>query len=91
MQRKLWALAFAAGAMVATSAYAQAPVEVTLTRLACGDGFNDQRRFSDSYAYHNEKVPFRGSDLDLNAACLRAFSLIGSSLNPYRNFRSFVT
>ena len=57
MQRNLWALAFA-GAVVATSAFAQAPAEVTLTRLACGDGFNDQRRFSDSYAYHNEKVPF---------------------------------
>jgi len=39
-------------------AHAQAPAEVTLTRLACGDGFNDQRRFSDSFAYHNEKMPF---------------------------------
>src|SRR5213078_38440 len=57
MQRKLWALAFA-GAMVATSAHAQAPAEVTLTRLACGDGFNDQRRFSDTFAYSDPKVPF---------------------------------
>jgi len=56
MQRKLWALAFA-GAVVAASAFAQAP-EVTLTRLACGDGMNDQRRFSDSFAYHNDKMPF---------------------------------
>ena len=57
MQRKqLWALAFA-GAMVATSAFAQAP-EVTLTRLACGDGTNDQRRFSDTFAYTNDKMPF---------------------------------
>ena len=49
MQRNLWALAFA-GAVVATSALAQAPAEVTLTRLACGDGNNDPRRFSDSFA-----------------------------------------
>lgn len=40
------------------SAWAQAPVEVTLTRLDCGNGFNDQRRFSDSFAYSNPKVPF---------------------------------
>ena len=57
MQRNhLWALAFAS-AVVATSAFAQAP-EVTLTRLACGDGTNDQRRFSDSFAYQNDKMPF---------------------------------
>jgi glyoxylase-like metal-dependent hydrolase (beta-lactamase superfamily II) len=40
------------------SAWAQAPAEVTLTRLDCGNGFNDQRRFSDSFAYSNPKVPF---------------------------------
>ena len=40
------------------SAWAQAPAEVTLTRLDCGNGFNDQRRFSDSFAYTNPKVPF---------------------------------
>jgi N-acyl homoserine lactone hydrolase len=40
------------------SAWAQAPAEVTLTRLDCGNGFNDQRRFSDSFAYANPKVPF---------------------------------
>ena len=57
MQRNLWALAFA-GAMVATSAFAQAPAEVTLTRLACGDGNNDPRRFSDTFAYHDDKMPF---------------------------------
>jgi len=57
MQRKSWALAFA-GAVLATSALAQAPAEVTLTRLACGDGFNDQRRFSDTFAYNDPKVPF---------------------------------
>jgi N-acyl homoserine lactone hydrolase len=40
------------------SAWAQAPAEVTLTRLDCGNGFNDQRRFSDSFAYSNPSVPF---------------------------------
>lgn len=40
------------------SVWAQAPAEVTLTRLDCGNGFNDQRRFSDSFAYSNPKVPF---------------------------------
>ena len=40
------------------SAWAQAPAEITLTRLDCGNGFNDQRRFSDSFAYSNPKVPF---------------------------------
>jgi glyoxylase-like metal-dependent hydrolase (beta-lactamase superfamily II) len=39
------------------SVYAQTP-EVTLTRLDCGNGFNDQRRFSDTFAYSEPKVPF---------------------------------
>jgi len=50
-----------AGAFGALSAAAQAPApapEVTLTRLECGNGFNDQRRFSDTFAYSNPKVPF---------------------------------
>ena len=55
--KQLWALAFA-GAMVATSALAQAPAEVTLTRLACGDGTNDPRRFSDAFAYTETTKPF---------------------------------
>ena len=29
-----------------------------LWRLECGSGFNDQRRFSDTFAYSNPKVPF---------------------------------
>ena len=43
--------------LVAVSAWAQAP-EVTLTRLDCGNGFNDQRRFTDTFAYTNPKMPF---------------------------------
>jgi len=39
------------------SALAQAP-EVTLTRLDCGSGANDPRRFSDSYAYTETTKPF---------------------------------
>ncbi len=56
MQRTIRLLAIAA-AMSAMSAYAQTP-EVTLTRLDCGNGFNDQRRFSDTFAYTEPKVPF---------------------------------
>jgi len=58
MQRILRALA-AASALVALCASAQQPAaEVTLTRLDCGNGNNDQRRFSDSFAYTNPQVPF---------------------------------
>ena len=38
-------------------ALAQTP-EVTLTRLDCGNGFNDARRFSDTFAYTDPKMPF---------------------------------
>jgi glyoxylase-like metal-dependent hydrolase (beta-lactamase superfamily II) len=41
----------------AAMAFAQTP-EVTLTRLDCGNGFNDARRFSDTYAYSDPKMPF---------------------------------
>lgn len=58
MPRILHALVAAAafGALCA-SAQPAAP-EVTLTRLDCGNGFNDQRRFSDAFAYTNPRVPF---------------------------------
>jgi N-acyl homoserine lactone hydrolase len=45
------------GALSAGAALAQTP-EVTLARLECGSGFNDQRRFSDTFAYTDPKVPF---------------------------------
>jgi N-acyl homoserine lactone hydrolase len=49
----------AAVALAALSASAQQPApEVTLTRLDCGSGNNDQRTFSDSFAYTNPQVPF---------------------------------
>jgi N-acyl homoserine lactone hydrolase len=47
-----------AGALLFTSAAAQTPAEVMLTRLECGNGFNDQRRFSDVFAYSEPKMPF---------------------------------
>jgi len=53
-----------AALLLALPAFAQAQpqtqpqAEVTLTRLDCGNGFNDQRRFSDTFAYSNPKVPF---------------------------------
>ena len=50
-------LCLAVAALSTTAAFAQAP-EVTLTRLDCGTGFNDSRRFSDTFAYTDPKVPF---------------------------------
>lgn len=47
-----------ASAFTAFSAGAQPAAEITLTRLDCGNGFNDQRRFSDTFAYSEPKVPF---------------------------------
>src|SRR3954453_9137236 len=55
MLRNLCVLGALAGALMATGALAQ---EVTLTRLDCGNGFNDSRRFSDTFAYTDPKVPF---------------------------------
>jgi N-acyl homoserine lactone hydrolase len=40
------------------SASAQPAAEVTLARLDCGNGFNDQRRFSDTFAYSEPRMPF---------------------------------
>lgn len=51
------ALAVAA-ACLTTPAFAQAPAELSLWRLDCGNGFNDQRRFTDTFAYTNPKMPF---------------------------------
>lgn len=48
-----WALG--AGLLVSLSAAAQ---EVTLTRLDCGSGANDPRRFSDTFAYTETTKPF---------------------------------
>ena len=48
----------AAIALAALSVNAQSVAEVTLTRLDCGTGVNDQRRFSDTFAYTDPKVPF---------------------------------
>ena len=49
--------AVCAAALVALPALAQTP-EVALTRLDCGTGFNDPRRFSDTFAYTDDKKPF---------------------------------
>jgi N-acyl homoserine lactone hydrolase len=57
MRHLLSALA-AAAAATALPSFAQATADVTLTRLDCGSGFNDQRRFSDTFAYSNPNVPF---------------------------------
>ena len=47
----------AAGALIALPALAQ-QAEVTLTRLDCGSGTNDPRRFSDTFAYKETTKPF---------------------------------
>jgi glyoxylase-like metal-dependent hydrolase (beta-lactamase superfamily II) len=58
MKKRVW-LAIGAGALLCgLSASAQTPAEVTLTRLDCGSGANDPRRFSDSYAYTETTKPF---------------------------------
>ncbi len=57
MLKNLFLLGAAVGAFSTTAALAQSP-EVTLTRLDCGTGFNDSRRFSDTFAYSDPKVPF---------------------------------
>jgi len=57
MNVRLW-LAIGAGMLVWLAASAQTPPEVTLTRLDCGSGVNDPRRFSDSFAYTETTKPF---------------------------------
>ncbi len=54
MNTKSW-LAVGACALFSVAAAAQ---EVTLTRLDCGNGSNDPRRFTDSYAYSETTKPF---------------------------------
>jgi N-acyl homoserine lactone hydrolase len=57
--RRIHHVLAAASAVVALAASAQpAAVDLTLARLDCGTGVNDQRRFSDTFAYSNPQVPF---------------------------------
>src|SRR3954466_6266624 len=51
---------FTACTLAALGACAQQPpaAEVTLARLDCGTGTNDQRRFGDAFQYSNPSVPF---------------------------------
>src|SRR3981189_1002383 len=66
MRTSLYSLAIGLCAFVGLPAFAQTPPEVTLTRLDCGNGFNDQRRFSDTFAYTDPKVPFTFSCYVIN-------------------------
>nr|WP_297385402.1 N-acyl homoserine lactonase family protein [uncultured Roseateles sp.] len=54
MASRFW-LALQVGALFSLSAAAQ---DLTLTRLDCGSGSNDPRRFSDTYAYTETTKPF---------------------------------
>jgi len=54
MKSKFW-LALGAGALFTTAAVAQ---DLTLTRLDCGNGPNDPRRFSDTFQYTEPTKPF---------------------------------
>lgn len=54
MRFGLW-LAIGAGALFSVAAAAQ---DLTLTRLDCGSGSNDPRRFSDTFAYTETTKPF---------------------------------
>jgi len=61
MLKKLCLIGAAVGALSTTAALAQTPAvtsTVTLTRLDCGNGFNDSRRFTDTFAYTDPKMPF---------------------------------
>ena len=57
MLKNLCLIGAAVGALSSAAALAQTS-EVTLTRLDCGNGFNDSRRFSDTFAYSDPKMPF---------------------------------
>ncbi|MES3000940.1 MAG: N-acyl homoserine lactonase family protein [Pseudomonadota bacterium] len=57
MHRTVRALLIAAS-FTALGVSAQPASEMTLTRLDCGTGFNDQRRFSDTFAYSEPRMPF---------------------------------
>ena len=57
MLKNLCLIGAAVGALSSAAALAQTP-EVTLTRLDCGNGFNDSRRFTDTFAYSDPKMPF---------------------------------
>ncbi len=54
MASRFW-MALHLGALLSLSAAAQ---EVTLTRLDCGNGTNDPRRFTDTFAYMETSKPF---------------------------------
>jgi glyoxylase-like metal-dependent hydrolase (beta-lactamase superfamily II) len=58
MNKTLRLLAIGACACITLPAAAQTAPEVTLTRLDCGNGFNDARRFTDTFAYSDPKMPF---------------------------------
>jgi N-acyl homoserine lactone hydrolase len=58
MQKVARAL-FIATSFAALTASAQQPApEVTLARMDCGTGVNDQRRFTDTFAYSEPRMPF---------------------------------
>lgn len=50
--------AITAGALALVISFSAAAQEVTLTRLDCGSGTNDPRRFSDTFAYNETTKPF---------------------------------
>ena len=53
-----------AGAFATCAALAQTP-EVTLTRLDCGNGNNDPRRFTDSFAYKDNDHVLRNVSFEV--------------------------
>jgi N-acyl homoserine lactone hydrolase len=52
------ALSIAGLLFTALGATAQPAPEVTLARMDCGTGVNDQRRFTDTFAYTQPRMPF---------------------------------
>ncbi|MBC5765820.1 N-acyl homoserine lactonase family protein [Ramlibacter albus] len=58
MHRIARALLAAASFTVLAASAQQPAAEVSIARLDCGTGNNDQRRFTDTFAYNNPSVPF---------------------------------
>jgi len=59
--RRLFSALLAVNVFAALNASAQPAAELTLARLDCGTGFNDQRRFSDTFSYSDPRVPSRSA------------------------------
>ena len=56
--RRILSLLAGVSALASLAAPAQPAPDLSMARLDCGSGMNDQRRFSDTFAYSNPQIPF---------------------------------